>query len=155
MRHSNGFSSRERESVDLYLVNSNQNKNMKRKYIISGLMAITILAVPAVSLANTYQFIDTSGTLQNMEADTSAIALGTAPELAVHSGVMLAGEDGIGGLVLSANYPSYPSVNSGSDNYYLFVDTSGNLQGLWAANSSEALATAYQLGIHSGVVLVD
>jgi len=125
---------------------------MKRKYIIPGLMAIAILALPAVSLANTYQFVDTSGTLQSMEADTSAIALNTAYQLGVHSGVMLVSEGGIGGLVLPDNYPS---TNPGSGNYYQFIDTSGNLQGLWAANSSIALATAYQLGVHSGVVLVD
>ncbi|PIR98399.1 MAG: hypothetical protein COT88_01855 [Candidatus Colwellbacteria bacterium CG10_big_fil_rev_8_21_14_0_10_41_28] len=125
---------------------------MKRKYIIPGLMAIALFALPAVSLANTYQFVDTSGDLQSMEAANSSIALNTAPELGVHSGVILVEEGGIGGLVLPDDNPP---ANSGSDNYYQFVDTSGDIQGVWAASPSEALNTAHELGIHSGVILVD
>lgn len=125
---------------------------MKGKYIIPSLIAIAMFALPAVSLANTYQFVDTSSELQSMGADSFAMALATAPELGVHSGVILVNEGGIGGLVLSADYSS---DNSGSDNYYQFIDTSGNLQGLWAPNSSVALNTAYQLGVHSGVILVN
>ena len=115
-------------------------------------MAIAMIALPAVSFASTYQFIDTSGNLQSMEAANSSIALNTAYQLGVHSGVVLVDEGGIGGLVLPSDDPS---TNSGNDNYYQFIDTSGNIKGLWASSPSVALNTAYQLGIHSGVVLMD
>ena len=45
------------------------------------------------------------------------------------------------------------NTSTGSGNYYQFIDTGGNIQGVWAANPSMALATAYQPGTHSGVVL--
>jgi len=115
-------------------------------------MAIAIFALPAASLANTYHFVDTSGDLQSINADSSNRALATAPELGVHSGVVLISEGGIGGAALPDDNTS---THSSSDNYYQFINTSGDIQGLWASSPSIALNTAYQLGIHSGVVLVD
>lgn len=121
---------------------------MKRINIMASLLIIGVFAMPALSLANTYQFIDTSGNLRSVEADTSAIALQTASPLAIHSGVALV-KTGAGGVVLG----DYTST-TGTGNYYQFIDTSGNLQGIWAPNATVALATAYPLAIHSGVVLV-
>lgn len=119
---------------------------MKIKYILNGFMFMALLLLPAISMANTYHFIDTSGNRQSMEASNSAVALATAHQLGIHSGVMMM-EKGDSVVVI-------PIVTPGSGNYYHFIDTSGNLKGMWAVNSSVALDTAYQLGIHSGVMLV-
>ena len=110
-------------------------------------MAMALLALPAVSLANTYQFVDTSGNLQSVEANIPATALATAYQLGIHSGVILVGNE-------DSNL-SVPTNISGYDNYYQFIDTSGIRQGLWAINSSMALDTSYQLAMHSGVILVN
>lgn len=122
---------------------------MKTKNIFAGFMAFSmaLLVLPAISMANTYQFIDTSGNLQSIESVSPKAALEDAYRLGIHSGVI---------LVTDGSSGSYTYVNtSGSGNYYQFIDTSGNLQGLWATNSSAALDQAYQLGVHSGVILVD
>lgn len=109
-------------------------------------MAIALLALPAITVAKTYQFIDTSGNIQSIEANTPQEAIDTAYKLGIHSGVIL----------VDNNSPdlSSPTNTNGSDSYYNFIDTSGNLQGLWAANSSDAIDEAYQRGIHSGVIFV-
>lgn len=109
-------------------------------------MFMALLLLPAISMANTYHFIDTSGNRQSMEANNSSIALATAYQLGINSGVMMM-EKGDSVVVI-------PIVTTGSGNYYHFIDTSGNLQGMWAANSSIAIGTAHQLGIHSGVMMV-
>ena len=62
---------------------------MKRKNLAPILLAVAMLALPALSLASTYQFIDTGGNLQSVEANSSSVALATAYQLGVHSGVVL------------------------------------------------------------------
>jgi hypothetical protein len=119
---------------------------MKIKNFLKGFMVMTVLVLPGISMANTYQFIDTGGSLQSVQADNSSTALNTAYQLGIHGGVMLTG---MGNLFLPTSVN-----NTGTGNYYQFVDTNGNLQGVWAANSLEELATAYRLGIHSGVIFV-
>jgi len=114
-------------------------------------LALAILAFPALSFASTYQFVDSSGNLQSVEAANSSVALATAYNIGVHSGVMLTRN----GAVLGTNTYTTYTTNAGTGNYYQFVNTSGQLSGLWATNSSVALATAYNIGIHSGVVLVN
>lgn len=105
-----------------------------------------LLLLPGVSMANTYHFIDTSDNLQSMNANSSSIALDTAYQLGMHSGVRLI-KDG-------QTVPSTPVDATGTGNYYHFIDTSGDLQGMWAVNSTVALDTAHQLGITSGVRLI-
>lgn len=119
---------------------------MNIRKIVTGFIVLTLLALPAVSMASTYQFVDTSGNVQSVEASSPQVALDTAHRLGIHSGVMLVGE---GGTVTFT-----PTYNTGSDNYYEFIDTSGNIQGVWASSPTEALNTAHRLGVHSGVIFV-
>ncbi|MEX2054353.1 MAG: hypothetical protein WD883_02330 [Candidatus Colwellbacteria bacterium] len=121
---------------------------MRIKQITVALVALAIFALPVVAFANTYQFVDNNDNLQSMTADSSTEALNTAPNLGVHSGVMLV-SGGTGGAVLGS---SFTSENSG-DNYYQFVDSNGNIQGIYADSFAEALANANNLGLHSGVAL--
>jgi hypothetical protein len=55
-----------------------------------GITAIAALAaLPTASLAATYAYVNTSGEVTTVEAPDANTALATAPNIAVHSGVML------------------------------------------------------------------
>jgi len=121
--------------------------------MLTGFMAIALVLVPAVSSANIYKFVDTSGNLRSVEANSSTQALAIAYPLAYNSGVWLVERNGSSTTVPPIPTTPIPPISSGTGNYYLFVNTSGNLQGVWAPNSSVALTTAYPLAPHSGVWL--
>jgi len=65
------------------------NKNMNIKQITTTLVALAILAIPAVTFANIYQYIDSGGNVQSIQANSPSEALATAPNLGLHSGVIL------------------------------------------------------------------
>jgi hypothetical protein len=123
---------------------------MKIKQITTTLMALAILALPAISTANTYQYIDSGGRLQSTQSNSPNEALATAHNIGLHSGVVLLSVGGVGGV--GGNY-EFPITNT-SGSFYQFVDTNGNIQNMNAINSMTALDTAYNIGLHSGVVLV-
>ena len=58
--------------------------------------AALFFMAPALSFAATYAFVNTNGEVMSMEASSSTEALNTAPNLHVHSGVMLVGSDDSG-----------------------------------------------------------
>ena len=122
---------------------------MKKINMFTGLMALALVLVPTLTFANTYMFVNTSGNLQSVEANSATQALATAYPMAYNSGVWLVKENGTSPTVPEP----LPPKPTGTGNYYLFVNTSGNLQGVWAPNSSVALSTAYPLALHSGVWL--
>lgn len=65
------------------------------KTLFAGALALAALtALPAASFAATYAFVNTDGEVRTMEASTATQALTTAPNLHVHSGVMLLDDDG-------------------------------------------------------------
>ena len=59
------------------------------KTLLLGAATMAALAAPAISLAQTFAYVNTSGEVQTMDADNANQALLTAPNIAVHSGVML------------------------------------------------------------------
>ncbi|KND47396.1 MAG: hypothetical protein AB199_03130 [Parcubacteria bacterium C7867-004] len=63
-------------------------KDMK-KVLLSVFALAAIVAAPAVSLAATYAYVNTTGEVRTVEAASANQALSTAPNLGVHSGVML------------------------------------------------------------------
>lgn len=78
---------------------------MNTKRIVVTLVALAVLVVPVVSSANTYQYIDTSGQLQYVQADNSSQALASAYNIGIHSGVMLYSSNwGIGGADYRGDY---------------------------------------------------
>lgn len=123
---------------------------MKMKQLTTTLVALAVLVLPAVSLASTYQYVNSAGALQSTEANSSAEALAIASNLGIHSGVMLLGTNGIGGI---GGNLVLPVTNTGG-NFYQYIDANGNVQSLNAVNSSVALANAYNIGANSGVILV-
>jgi len=115
---------------------------------VTSLVVLGMLLSSSVASAATYLYANTSGNLQSIEANNPTEAMAIAPNIAVHSGVMLVSSTplsigGIDGVVLSA-----------TSNIYLYVDTSGNLRTVVANNSTEAMAIAPNIAVHSGVMLV-
>jgi hypothetical protein len=56
---------------------------------ISLITAAALLASPVFAFAQTYAYVNTSGDVTTVEAASAATALTTAPNMAVHSGVIL------------------------------------------------------------------
>ena len=65
------------------------------KTLLVGALALAALvAMPAASFAATYAFVNSDGEVRTVEASSATQALTTAPNLHVHSGVMLLTDDG-------------------------------------------------------------
>lgn len=62
------------------------------KKLILALAAVAV-ALPGFASAATYAYVNTAGEVMTMDAATAEAALTTAPNLHVHSGVMLVGSD--------------------------------------------------------------
>lgn len=118
--------------------------NIKQLTTIMG--AFALLLAPAVSFANTYQYIGTDGDLHIVEATSASVALTTASNLALHSGVILVGSDG--------KITETDGTVRMSGTFYQYVNTSGNLQSIDASSASVALVSASNIATHSGVILV-
>ncbi len=104
----------------------------------------SVLAVPAATIAATYNYVDTSGNISAVSANSAAEAL-TVSNLAPHSGVMLAGS---GGLTMTGFVPV-----TGGASTYAYVDVNGNISSVNANSAAQAL-TASNIASNSGVMLV-
>ena len=116
--------------------------------VVTSLVVLGALLFSSVASAATYLYVNTSGNVQSIEANNPTQAMAVAPNLAVHSGVMLVGGTplavgGIGGADVSV-----------TSNTYLYVDTNGNVRTVFANNSTQAMAIAPNKALHSGVMLV-
>jgi len=60
-----------------------------KKLLLGSLALAAVVAVPGVSLAATYAYVNAAGEVMTMEASNASTALSTAPNIHVHSGVML------------------------------------------------------------------
>lgn len=129
------------------------------KKITTAFVALAISILPAIAFASTYQYVDNSGNLRTVEANSPTQALATAPNIASHSGVMLASQ----GIVAGATVVVVPTgttittvtpTNTAGLFHYQYVNTSGNLQSVWANNSAVAIALAANIAYNSGVMLV-
>jgi hypothetical protein len=60
-----------------------------KKVLLSIFALAAVVAAPVAAMAQTYAYVNTSGEVRTMDADSASQALATAPNLAVHSGVML------------------------------------------------------------------
>lgn len=56
---------------------------------VVAIAAIAVAAVPALSLAATFAYVNTQGEVRTVTADSASIALMTAPNIDSHSGVLL------------------------------------------------------------------
>ncbi len=63
-------------------------KDMKT-LLLGALALVATVAVPGISMAATYAYVNASGEVMTVEASTPSQALMTAPNIDNHSGVML------------------------------------------------------------------
>ncbi len=67
------------------------------KNIFLGALALAaVIAAPAGAFAATYAYVNTAGEVMTMEASSAEQALTSAPNLHVHSGVMIISADDAG-----------------------------------------------------------
>ena len=60
-----------------------------KKLLLGSLALAAVVAIPGVSLAATYAYVNTAGEVMTMEASNSTTAIATAPGIHPRSGVML------------------------------------------------------------------
>lgn len=123
-------------------------KNIKNS-IKASVLAATILAMglPALSYASTYAYVNQSGQVNTVVADTPGIAIAIAPGISLHSGVVLMSNST--GAVLGANtFTTYGTAT------YAYVNQSGTVISLSADSSAIAFANAFGIDENSGVMLL-
>jgi len=114
-----------------------------------AIIGVLTLGLPHLSQAATYAYVNTSGTVLNVTANTSAGAIATAPNIGMHSGVML-----IDNTNYSYNAPTAPATG-GALSGYLYVNSSGQVVHVNSDTSAEAFADANNIATHSGVMIID
>ena len=119
------------------------------KSIITSILGMAVLAVlPITTFASTYQYVNTDGNVQSVNANSPAEAL-LAYNIAHTSGVMLVSDSN-----LSVSTPVViSSGNSVGNNTYLYVNTDGNVQSIRANSPAEAML-AYNISSTSGVMVI-
>lgn len=75
------------------------------KTLLLSAAVLAAAAVPGISFAATYAYVNTSGEVMTTEAATPNSAIATAPNISLHSGVMLVNStsdpvvgDGVSGI---------------------------------------------------------
>ncbi len=109
------------------------------------LLSAVAFGLPFAAFAATYNYVNTAGSLQSVQANNADQALALAANIAPHSGVAL----DTGTVIFAA--PLSVSVGNAT---YEYVNTSGNLQAEQAPNAAMALAGAVNIAPNSGVMLV-
>jgi len=118
-------------------MNSNSEKIENGVFAALGIVAmvIVIIALPALVRAATYQFVDTSGVVQTITADTAGAALDAAQNRAEHSGVMLLATFVMSGSDIAPTI-SNVSVNESSNSAVVNWNTDQNAKGVVYYSSS-------------------
>jgi len=126
-------------------------KNIKNSIKASALtVAILAMILPAFSYAATYAYVSQSGQVNTVVANTSASALMNAPNISLHSGVMLVSTNGGTGAVLGANTTTTYGTRT-----YAYVNQSGVVITISADSSAMAFANAVNIDENSGIMLLN
>ena len=117
--------------------------------IKASILTAVILAVgfPAFSYASTYAYVNQSGQVNTVVADTGASAILNAPDISLHSGVMLMSNST--GAVLGANTSATYGITT-----YAYVNQTGTVVTISADSSAIAFANAFGIDENSGVMLL-
>lgn len=122
-------------------------KNMKYLSLSALVLmfgAVTVL--PLTSLAATYYYVNTQGTVSSVDAPNATAALATAPNIAPNSGVAL--DEGIVQPTTSGT-----AVTSTTLHTYYYVNAAGFTAWVQAPDVATAFALATNRAVHSGVAL--
>jgi hypothetical protein len=124
-----------------------------KKYITNSLKATLLTAIilamgfPAFSYAATYAYVNQFGQINTVVADTPSIAIAIAPGIASNSGVDLLSN--FSGTVLGATTSATYNVKT-----FAYVNQVGTVIAISAESSAMAFAKAFDIGDHSGVMLL-
>jgi hypothetical protein len=121
-----------------------------------GILVAAAVLLPAASFAATYNYVDTSGSVRTVSADSATAAIAVAPDRAAHSGVAI--DNGVvAGSVAGASTsagtgtPGVPSTGLAANGNYDYVNVSGMVKTVSAGSPQEALFAAGDIAMHSGV----
>ena len=73
------------------MTTSNHFSVASKRLLIAGIVASSmfVMALPSLASAATYAYVNKSGEVSTVTADSATSALMTAPNMDIHSGVML------------------------------------------------------------------
>lgn len=114
------------------------------------LIGAALLLAPMAAFAANYHYVDTSGTVRTITADSAIAAMNQAPNIAPTSGVTLDM-----GVLESGDSVMGPgsggtSVAMGTNQYH-YVDTTNTVRTVTANNAAEAFNRAVNIAPTSGV----
>lgn len=116
---------------------------------------ILIMGFPALTYGATYMYVNQSGQVNTVIADSPAMAIATAPNIAPHSGVALVSNIG---TVPVTPTPVTPPVVVPPITYnqmtFAYVNTSGIVVTISANSAASAYANAVNIAPNSGVMLL-
>lgn len=122
---------------------------------------LAVLGLASSALAATYQYVDTSGNLRSVEANSPEQAIAIAPNIALHSGVALSSGTAFLTGTYTGNYTGSGVVTNQdtgitySVTTYQYVNTSGQVQAIQATSAEQAFEMAVNIAPHSGVMRVE
>ena len=115
------------------------------KSIITGMLVAGVLTIlPAMTFASTYEYVNTSGGLSSLTANSATEALEAVSSMGSNSGVML----------ISGNN-EVSTYNPNQVNQYIYVNSSGVVTTISANTPTQAFASATNIAVHSGVMDVN
>ena len=112
---------------------------MNLKFIAS-LALVGALLIPAATFAATYEYVNTSGSLETETANSPAQAVSEPTDIAPTSGVILVTDT--------------TTVNQSGNPTYEYVTTNGTLATISAENPTQAILEAGNKAPGSGVILL-
>jgi len=128
---------------------------MKNKInVVLGLSMVTALVLGFANFASasTYQYVNASGQLSSVIANSPQEAMAEASSLGFHSGVMLV-SNSTNTIKTNQVVTDNDYITGQGSNVYLYINSSGQLSSVRANSAQEAIVTATALGLHSGVML--
>lgn len=124
------------------------------KYIaLAAFLALIIAGGTFVSttLAATYYYVNTHGSVSSVNAQNASAALAAAPDIAPHSGVAV--DMGVMGTSSGSQSSGSSGNSTGALHTYFYVDASGFTTSVVAPDPQTAFALAANIAEHSGVAL--
>lgn len=109
----------------------------------------SIGVVNAFAAEEAYLYVDTSGAISSEIAENPSEAIVDANNIKTHSGVILASS-----YYALAGESTVTYTGTGGANLYAYIAADGSMRYVTANSTQEALATAPNIALHSGVQIV-
>lgn len=122
---------------------------MKKLLLLSVFAPTLAFALPLAAFASTYDYVNTSGVMQSVVANSADQALALATNIDPHSGVIL--DTGV--VVTTTNSGVVVTTTTGGT-MFEYVNTAGILETVSAPDSTTAMALAVNRAPNSGVMKI-